>query len=400
MAGDEHELTFPGSQGAPLAAVLHRPPGRLRGCALFAHCFTCSKDLRAAREIAFRLASHGFAMLRFDFTGLGASGGDFSATTFSSNVEDLVAAASFLTAEVEPPTLLVGHSLGGAAVLAAAGRLDSVRAVATIGAPADPAHVAQLFADQACDIERDGHAEVSLAGRTFRIRKEFLEDLERHASAEAIGKLRKALLLFHSPQDTVVGIDNARRIYEAARHPKSFVSLDGADHLLSRPADARYVADVLSAWATRYLPMVEDDLDHDEVHLEARRSLLNRVRAGRHELLADEPVDLGGTDLGPAPYPYLLTALGACSSMTLRLYADRKGWPLAAVRVSLRHRRDKPEGGGPPVTVLTRRIALEGDLDAAQRARLMEIADRCPVHRTLTGEIRIETSEADEPPEG
>ncbi len=396
MPGDEHHLTFPGSRGVPLAAVLHRPPGRLRGCAIFAHCFTCSKDLRAVREISLGLASHGFAMLRFDFTGLGASGGDFSDTTFSSNVEDLIAAASFLTEQVEPPTLLIGHSLGGAAVLAAAGRLDSVRAVATIGAPADPAHVAQLFADQNCDIERDGHAEVTLAGRSFRIRREFLEDLERHASAEAIGKLRKALLLFHSPQDTTVGIDNARRIYQAARHPKSFVSLDGADHLLSRSADARYVADVLAAWATRYLPIPEETLGPDEVRLEARRGLLNRVRAGRHELLADEPRELGGSDLGPAPYPYLLTALGACSSMTLRLYADRKGWPLEAVRVSLRYRRDKPEEGSVPVTVLTRHITLEGELDAPQRARLMEIADRCPIHRTLTGEIRIETSEAED----
>ncbi len=395
MASDEHERTFPGSQGAPLAAVLHRPPGRLRGCAIFAHCFTCSKDLRAAREVSFRLATHGFATLRFDFTGLGASGGDFADTTFSSNVEDLVAAASFLEREIEAPMLLVGHSLGGAAVLAAASRLDSVRAVATIGAPADPAHVAKLFADRACDIERDGHAEVVLAGRSFRVRREFLEDLERHASAEAIAKLGKALLLFHSPQDTVVGIDNARRIYQAARHPKSFVSLNGADHLLSRAADARYVADVLAAWASRYLPFAPEPLDHDEVCVEARQSLLNRVRAGHHELVADEPHELGGTDLGPAPYPYLLTALGSCSSMTLRLYADRKGWPLEGVRVRLSYQRGKTETGT-PLTVLSRRIALEGNLDDAQRARLMEIADRCPVHRTLTGEIRIE-SEEDKP---
>ncbi|MEC7519909.1 MAG: bifunctional alpha/beta hydrolase/OsmC family protein [Myxococcota bacterium] len=397
---DEQRIRFPGADGQTLAAVLQRPPGPLRGCALFAHCFTCGKDLRAVRALSGALAERGIATLRFDFTGLGESEGDFADTTFSSNLDDLIAAASWLEETLEPPTLLIGHSLGGAAVLAAAHRLPSVKAIATIGAPADPAHVRKLFAHAEDEIDAAGEAEVEIAGRRFRIKKRFLDDLAEQCSAERIRALGRALLIFHAPLDAIVGIDNARLIYEAAKHPKSFVSLDDADHLLSRAADARYVAEVLSAWAGRYVreaPPTEEGV----VVVEGRQTLRQHVQAGPHGLVADEPRRLGGTDTGPTPYDLLLAALGACTSMTLRLYADRKKLSLDAVRVTLRHDRHHAtdcegcEESPKLVDRIRRVIELEGDLDAAQRARLLEIADKCPVHRTLENEIRIETSLTD-----
>jgi len=395
-------IEFDGSQGERLSARLDLPDGEPRAWALFAHCFTCSKDFVASRRVGQALAERGVAVLRFDFTGLGSSAGDFANTDFSSNVDDLVAAADWLRREHAAPQILVGHSLGGAAVLAAAARIPEAVGVATIGAPSDPEHVTGLFADRRAEIEARGEAEVQLAGRRFKIRKGFLDDVAGTKLEEAIAGLRTALLVLHSPIDAQVGIENASRIFQAARHPKSFVSLDDADHLLSRPRDAEYAAEMIAAWASRYLPepAAEPELeDQQEVIVEETGAgvFSNTIRAGRHRLSADEPPSVGGTDTGPTPYGLLLASLGACTSMTLRLYARRKQWPLEKVRVRLRHEKvhardcadcETREG---KIDRIEKEIVMEGALDTEQRARLLEIADRCPVHRTLTGEKEIPT---------
>jgi uncharacterized OsmC-like protein/alpha-beta hydrolase superfamily lysophospholipase len=400
-------FTFPNAQGERLAALLDRPAGEPSAYALFAHCFTCGKDILAAKRIAEGLTSCGVAVLRFDFTGLGASEGEFTNTTFSSNVADLVRAADELRRTRRAPAILIGHSLGGAAVLAAAGDVPEARAVVTIAAPCDPAHVAGLFAGRVGDIRAQGEVEVTLAGRLFRIRREFLDDIAEQRLTERIANLRKALLVFHSPTDDIVGIENAGHIFGAARHPKSFVSLVGADHLLSKKGDAVYVANVIAAWAERYLDvglegeqMPHAEADHVVV-TETRQGLFQQaITAGRHRLIADEPASVGGLDSGPNPYDLLLAGLGACTSMTLRLYAERKKLPLAKVSVTLRHEKIHAEDCETCETKqgmldrIDRAITLEGTLDAEQRARLIEIADKCPVHRTLESEIQIRTTEA------
>lgn len=401
MTTETKRFEFTGSDGQTLSARIHLPAVEPIAWAVFAHCFTCSKDSRAARYISSALAERGIATLRFDFTGLGESEGEFGATTFSHNVDDIVAAADALRETYRAPALLVGHSLGGSAVLGAAKKIPEAVGVATIGAPFDPEHVAELFGASLEEIESRGEAVVDLGGRPFKIRKSFLEDLRSQCNAEAIGDLDKALVLFHSPQDTTVGIDNARLIYQAARHPKSFVSLDGANHLLSRRSDGRYVADVLAAWAGRYLPEqpepeVPEDAPEGKVVVEGKTtSFLQRIRARNHVFSSDEPLDKGGTNLGPNPYDLLLASLGACTSMTLKMYAGRKDWPLDAVRVTLRHDRvhakdcqdcDRKSG---MIDFIDKKLELEGDLTDEQRERLLEISARCPVHRTLINEIKI-----------
>jgi uncharacterized OsmC-like protein/alpha-beta hydrolase superfamily lysophospholipase len=394
---------FTGSDGSMLDARYDHPVGRVRATALFVHCFTCSKDLIAASRVSRALAHRGIGVLRFDFTGLGHSGGEFENTSFSSNIEDLVLAADHLRRTLLAPSILIGHSLGGAAVLAAAERVPEATAVVTIGAPSDPAHVQGLFASQADEIASRGAAEVELAGRRFTIRREMLDDLERHPLVERVAGLRKALLVLHAPLDAVVGIDHASAIFSAAKHPKSFVSLDGADHLLTRRADTEYVADVIASWASRYLPEVpvaDVDATDDEVRVveNGEGRYANDVIAGRHVLHADEPRSLGGDDSGPSPYAYLSAALGACTSITLRMFADRKKWPLERVSVSVRHERihakdcadcETKEGA---IDRFDRHLRLEGALNDEQRDRLLEIADRCPVHRTLHGPVQIRTT--------
>jgi len=391
-----------------LAALLDRPSGEPRAYALFAHCFTCGKDVHAAKRIAEALTALDIAVLRFDFTGLGSSEGEFANTNFSSNVADLmIAAADALRQSGRAPAILIGHSLGGAAVLAAAADVPEARAVVTIGAPSDPSHVTGLFKDHLAEIGAKGEVEVSLAGRPFRISRGFVEDLAQHKLLDRVAQLHKALLIFHSPTDEVVGIDNASRIFTAAKHPKSFVSLAGADHLLSRRSDASYVANVIHAWAGRYLegaeatPEAAADPKTVVVRETRRGRLQQEVTVGRHRFLADEPIDVGGLDSGPGPYDLLLAALGACTAMTLRLYAERKALPLERVTVALTHDRihaadcaecETKEG---MIDRIERAITLRGALDAVQRQRLMEIADKCPVHRTLTSEIRIVTRAAD-----
>jgi uncharacterized OsmC-like protein/pimeloyl-ACP methyl ester carboxylesterase len=400
---------FTGSEGQQLAAALDLPEREPDAYALFAHCFTCGKDVLAAKRIAVALAAKGIAVLRFDFTGLGSSEGDFANSTFTSNVADLVRAADHLRETRQAPTLLIGHSLGGAAILAAAGQIPDARAVVTIAAPSDPSHVAGLFADRIEDIRKNGESEVSLAGRPFRIRREFLDDIAEHGLMEHVAKLHKALLVMHAPTDDTVGIDNATRIFVTAKHPKSFVSLAGADHLLTNKNDAAYVADVIAAWATRYLApstpeqnAVTSDGPRNVVVRETRNSKLQQtISTGPHHLLADEPASAGGEDTGPGPYDFLLAGLGACTSMTMRMYADRKSLPLERVTVTLKHQKihaqdcaecETKEG---MLDQIDRVIAMEGTLDADQRKKLMEIADKCPVHRTLTSEIRIVTKAAD-----
>ena len=401
-------IEFTGSQGDVLAARLDRPPAAPRAYALFAHCFTCSKDIFAASRIARALAARGVAVLRFDFTGLGSSQGEFANTNFSSNVEDLVRAADYLRQHERAPAILIGHSLGGAAVLAAASRVPEAVAVATIGAPADPAHVGRLLAAQKAEIESAGEAEVVLGGRTFRIRKQFLDDLAGHKLDAAIGAMNKALLVLHSPIDETVAIDDAARIFTAAKHPKSFVSLDSADHLLSRPADAEYVAEVLAGWASRYLPAAEAEeappaADQGEVVVSetGESRFAQAIVAGPHRLAADEPASVGGGDTGPTPYGLLLAALGACTTMTLRMYAERKKLPLEKASVRLRHEKihardcENCETQEGRIDRIEREIVLEGPLDGAQRQRLLEIAEKCPVHRTLHSEVLIESRLSD-----
>jgi uncharacterized OsmC-like protein/alpha-beta hydrolase superfamily lysophospholipase len=430
------QFDFFNAEGLRLAGLLDNPAGEVRAYALFAHCFTCGKDIHAAKRIAEGLTALGIGVLRFDFTGLGSSEGEFANTTFSSNVADLVAAADQLRKVKSAPSILIGHSLGGAAVLAAGSAVPEARAVVTIAAPSDPAHVAGLFKDRHAEIDAHGEVEVKLAGRPFRIRRAFLDDVAEQELSGRIADLRKALLIFHSPTDDIVGIDNASRIFAAARHPKSFVSLAGADHLLSRRSDAAYVANVIAAWAERYLDMALPDevpvgapqgaplvgaLDPDRDRTATRAAATTahgdggpgvvtvretrqgrfqqEITAGAHRFLADEPVDAGGGDSGPNPYDFLLAALGACTAMTLRLYAERKVLPLDRVMVRLRHTKvhaadcetcETKEG---MIDRIERGIVLEGQLDGQQRTRLLEIADKCPVHRTLTSEVDIATAE-------
>jgi putative redox protein len=398
---------FTGAGGELLAAALELPDQEPLAYALFAHCFTCGKDVLAAKRIAVALAAKGIAVLRFDFTGIGSSEGDFANTTFSSNVADLVRAADHLRETRNAPAILIGHSLGGAAILAAAGQIPDAKAIVTIAAPSDPAHVTGLFADRVADIREQGTVEVSLAGRPFPISREFIDDIAEHNLMAHVNKLHRALLVMHAPTDDTVSIDNATRIFLAAKHPKSFVSLENADHLLTRKADAIYVADVIAAWVERYLePAAQADASRmaprSVVVRETRNSKLQQtVTIGPHHLLADEPVAAGGEDSGPGPYDFLLAGLGACTSMTMRLYADRKSLPLGRVTVTLHHNKIHAEDCAECETKagmldqIDRVIGMEGALDAEQRKRLLEIADKCPVHRTLTSEIRILTRAAD-----
>jgi putative redox protein len=397
-------ITFPGHDGTRLAARLDLPDGPVLGTALFAHCFTCGKDIAAARRIAARLAAMGLAVLRFDFTGLGHSGGEFENTSFTSNVADLVAAARYLEGRGLPPGLLIGHSLGGAAALRAAHEMRSVKAVATIGAPFDPGHVTHNFAGALDEIARNGVAEVTLGGRPVRIGRDFVRDVDAAQLAPAIGGLRRALLVLHAPRDAVVGIDNATQIFMAAKHPKSFVTLDDADHLISRATDAEYTAEVIAAWGARYLglrqPVPPPGAPEGVVRVteaDPDGFLQDVVQGPVHHALADEPESYGGTNRGMTPYGFLAAGLGACTSMTIRLYARRRKWPLTGVSVEVTHDKmhaqDADDRSGPgKVDVFHRVIRLDGPLDDAQRLKLLEIADKCPVHRTLEGGARVSTT--------
>ncbi|HET7234037.1 MAG TPA: alpha/beta fold hydrolase [Longimicrobium sp.] len=398
-------VTFPGSAGHKLSGRLEMPPdGEAVGGAVIAHCFTCSSTLTAVVQVARALARDKLAVLRFDFTGLGESEGEFAQHHFSACVEDLASAAEFMEARGFPVRLLVGHSLGGTAALAAAASIPSLSAVATIASPFDPWHAARMFGDSLEQIERTGEAQVQIAGKPFRVTRELLEDLRGARMEEAIHGLRLPLLVLHSPADQTVDIGNATKIWMAARHPKSFVSLDDADHLLSRKEDAMYAGRVIAAWASRWMPepreLTVDELagDGQVVTVTPGGAFRTEVAAGRHVFVTDEPVAVGGTDAGPTPYDLLAGALGACTGMTLKAYAERKGWPLEEVMVRLTHGKvhgvDQATCADrePRVDRIERQVKIDGDaLTPEQRTRLLEIADRCPVHRTLSAGVFVET---------
>jgi putative redox protein len=404
------KVTFPNRNGLSLSGVLETPADNLRGWAVFAHCFTCSKTGLAASRITRSLASRGIGILRFDFTGLGESDGDFSGTGFSTNVQDLIDAVAWMSDEGRPVTLMIGHSLGGAASVVAANQLPDVKAVVTLGAPSDADRVINQFSDHVPDIEAKGEKQVDLAGRPFVLRKSFLEDVRGANVHEAAANLKRPLLVMHSPIDETVSIDNATNLFLAAKHPKSFVSLDQADHLITKRDDADYAAGVIAGWASSYmahpeLPKTPLSTGHGEVTVRETRQASpyqNEVIIGSRRFLSDEPVSVGGGDTGPDPYALVTAGLGACTSMTLRMYAARKKWPLDRVTVHLSHNKVHSEDcidckPTDRIDLFTREIEIEGDLDAEQRQKLVEIADKCPVHRTLERDAQVETRLAPNP---
>jgi uncharacterized OsmC-like protein/esterase/lipase len=397
---ESHKLYFKNRKGIQLSARLDLPADQKpHNFAIFAHCFTCNKNFHAVRNVSRALSNSGFGVLQFDFTGLGASKGDFAESTFSGNVEDLLAAAQFLTAQYQSPSLIIGHSLGGAAAILAAAQLESIQAVATIGSPSNPQHVQHLFQNSIEEINQSGQALVSIGGRPFTIKKEFLEDLSAMTLPKVVKNMRKAILILHSPQDTTVGIDNANELYLAAHHPKSFISLDGADHLLNREADSLYAGEVIASWAKRYLPDEEkpslSSLHQVVALLQKEDTFTTSIKAGRHSLTADEPKKVGGNNFGPSPYELLASGLAACTAMTIRMYANHKQWPLEDVEVHVSYKKDHAEDSqhqedkGAKIDIFEREIKLSGDLDRSQQERMLAIANKCPVHKTLHSEVLV-----------
>lgn len=400
-------VRFENAAGLSLAGILDTPSVTPSAYVLFAHCFTCSKNLKVANHLSGALTDAGLGVLRFDFTGLGQSDGEFGETTFSSNVSDLIHAARYLEEHHDAPRILVGHSLGGTAVLQAAPEIPSAVAVATIGSPSAPAHVSHMFEDAREELAANGEADVSLGGRTFRMKQSFLNDLERHQLPESIASLRKALLIMHAPLDDIVEIDNAGELFRHAKHPKSFVSLDSADHLLTREADSRYAGRVLAAWASRFLPETAAEPsvageDDEVVARTAASGFKTTLSVAGHPMLADEPLSYGGTNLGPTPYDYLSAALASCTSMTLRMYAEHKKLAFDAATVAVKHNKIHAEDCADcdtatgKVDEFRRTITIEGALTDAEKKRMLEIADRCPVHKTLHAEVKIRTEPANE----
>jgi len=396
------KVKFTNNDGFELSARLELPVDQhAHSYAIFAHCFTCNKNLTAVKNIARALTQHGFGVLRFDFTGLGESEGDFSSTDFSSNIRDLETAANYLAKHMEAPKLLVGHSLGGAAVIFAGKSIPSIEAIATIGAPSSPEHVSHLFKNDIAEIKEQGKAIVTIGGREFSISNEFIEDISEKNMQEKVKDLRMPLLLMHSPQDTVVGIANAADIYSHAMHPKSFISLDGADHLLSDKRDSLYAGNVIAEWASRYIDVEEkNELQtvQQVVVSIGKDGYTSDILAGGHALTADEPESMGGNNFGPSPYDLLLSSLGACTVMTLRMYADRKKWNLNQVIVHLSHEKDYAkdcedcENSSGKIDLISRIIELEGELTDTEKNRLLEIADKCPIHKTLHSQVRVNTT--------
>ena len=397
------KINFTNAEGQQLVGRLELPINQHpHNFAIFAHCFTCNKNLSAVKNITRELTSNGFGVLRFDFTGLGESEGDFENTNFSGNVDDLISASNYLKENHTAPTLLIGHSLGGAAVIFAASKIDSVKAVATIGAPSNPKHVKHLIQNSVEEIKATGKANVSIGGRPFTIKKQFLDDIETKSLPDVAQNLRKALLVMHSPQDTTVGIENAEQIYVAARHPKSFVTLDGADHLLMKKEDSIYVGSVIATWAKRYISIPKIDTistTHQAVaSLDAEDGFTTQMTVGSHTMMADEPVSYGGNDFGPSPYEFVSAGLSACTAMTVQMYVKRKGWDLQNIEVHTSHTKvakqivENGEQKEIKVDTFNREIKLKGNLDDKQIQRVLQIADKCPVHKTLHSAIEVITT--------
>lgn len=404
------KIYFNNDAGHALSGRLELPEnGIAHHFAVFAHCFTCSKNLLASRAISKALTASGFGVLSFDFTGLGDSEGDFEHTNFSGNVDDIIVAINYLTTNHKAPGLLVGHSLGGAAVIHAAAKAPSIQAIATIGAPSDTIHVQHLFKEELTTILEKGEANVTLSGRDFKITSQFVQDLNEQKITETLNKLRKPLLILHAPQDTTVSINHAEKLYKAAMHPKSFVSLDGADHLLMNKQDAHYVANMIAAWASRYIPApIEKEEDTTQKSIKtpingALATLTNDyvfktdLQTGNHHFIADEPLDYGGTNLGPTPYDFLSSGLAACTVMTVQMYTRRKQWDLKKITCHVHYDKQHAidcelcEENAPKIDTFTRTISFEGNLDDLQIARMLQIADKCPVHKTLHSETQIIT---------
>ncbi len=405
MGVKTEKVTFPGSQGHLLSARLDSPDGEIKGYALFAHCFTCSSNILAASHISAALTEKGIAVFRFDFTGLGSSEGEFSNTNFSSNIEDIKAAIDFLRSQNKTPQILIGHSLGGAAALRTAETVPDLKALVTINAPSDPSHLRHFLKSSLKEINSQGYANVTLADRTFQIQKHFIDDLEKHKSLAYLKDITAALLIFHSPQDKVVEIENAKLIFTAARHPKNFISLYGADHLLTRVQDADYVADIISSWVNRYLleekeglPTAESNTHAVTVMETGTGKFTQVVQAAGHTFLVDEPADVGGDNKGPGPYDLVLAGLGACTSMTIRMYADYKNIPLKEIKVILTHEKVYNEDlincveTNARLDLINRDITVRGDLTPEQKDGLFRIAEKCPVHKTLSQPSIIKTS--------
>ena len=395
------EVKFKNFDSKDLKGVLELPTNKQPAhFILFAHCFTCNKNYHAPSKISKSLASKGYGVLRFDFTGLGESEGDFQDTNFSSNVEDLVAAAEFLKREYKAPSMIAGHSLGGAAALFAAKKIDSVKCIVTINAPSNLSHVQKHFESSLDEIEKDGYANIKIGGRSFKIKKQFITDLETNEDSSVLKDIRKSLLIMHSPQDEIVSVDHAEELYKAAWHPKSFVSLDGADHMLSNKEDSQYAGNVISAWASKFLqePKVPElQTDHEVMANLGATGYTTQIIAGNHHLVSDEPVSVGGSELGPTPYQLVSSGLAACTSMTIHMYARRKEWKVENVETHVnyakKHADDckKCENEGAKIDHFERAISIQGDLDEKQLNRLMEIADKCPVHKTLSANSKIIT---------
>ncbi len=398
-----NKVSFHNKSEELLAGRLELPVDRHpHNFAIFAHCFTCSKNLTAVKNIGRALSAAGFGVLRFDFTGLGESEGDFENTNFSGNVDDLIAAADFLEKNYKAPTLLIGHSLGGAAAIFAAAKLPSIKAVAVINSPSDPSHVTNMLQSNRDEITRNGKAVVSLGGRNFTIKKQFLDDIESKSLMTVVSKLKKAILILHSPQDRTVGIKNAEDIYNAAHHPKSFVSLDSVDHLLTNKEDSIYIGTVIASWASRYVEIPEEQIVSSKssvaASLDNEDIFTTNLKLGNHYLFADEPTAFGGNNFGPSPYEFLSGGLAACTAMTIQMYARRKKWDLKNVEVHINYNKEHAmdcencEDDSAKIDTFIREIKFEGNLDQAQTQKLLEIADKCPIHKTMITKTQVVTT--------
>jgi len=398
------KVVFKNKEGHSLVGRLELPLDQHpHNFAIFAHCFTCNKNLLAVKNIGKALTSNGFGVLRFDFTGLGESEGDFSDSNFSGNVEDLIAAVDYLEETYTAPTLIIGHSLGGAAAIYAAAESSSIKAVATIGAPSNPKHVQHLLQSSIAEINTNGKAVVNLSGRDFTIKKQFLDDLNTKSLVDTVGNMRKPILILHSPQDTTVEIKNAQEIYLAAHHPKSFISLDGADHLLMNKEDSLYAGEVIAGWAKRYLNVEQQNENLKTKHqvvasLDFEDGFTTQMKVGNHAMIADEPLSFGGNDFGPSPYELVSAGLSACTVMTLQMYAKRKGWQIENVEVHTSYSKTHAvdcndcESSNSKIDTFQREIKITGEFDQKQRQRLLEIADKCPVHKTLHSATQVVTT--------